>query len=65
MRRANDASADRAGLDAANSAAGLLHQAGVRASSIEITENLPADERVFRIDVPVPLESPRNLLTAM
>jgi 23S rRNA (uracil1939-C5)-methyltransferase len=54
-----------AGLDAADSAADLLHQAGVRASSIEITENLPADERVLRIDVPVPLESPRDLLTAI
>jgi 23S rRNA (uracil1939-C5)-methyltransferase len=54
-----------AGLDAADSAAGLLHQAGVRASSIEITENLPADERVLRIDVPVPLDSPRDLLTAI
>jgi 23S rRNA (uracil1939-C5)-methyltransferase len=53
-----------AGLDAADAAAGMLHQAGIRASSIEISENLNANERVLRIEIPVPSESHREVLTA-
>ena len=54
-----------AGLDAADAAAGILHQAGLRASSIEISENLNADERVLRVETPVPSESDRDVLTAV
>ena len=54
-----------AGLDAADNAASLLLHASARASSIEITENLTANQRILRVEVPSPLASPRELVTAI
>ena len=54
-----------AGLDAADEAARLMHQSSARASSIEITENLTADERILRVEVPVSPTAPRDLVTAI
>lgn len=54
-----------AGLDAVDAAASWLHDAGIRTSSAEISENLKGDERVLRLEVSVPLTASRDALTAL
>lgn len=54
-----------AGLDAADAAIASLHDAGIRTSSLEITENLKADARVLRIEIPGAVPAARDALTAL
>ncbi len=54
-----------AGLDAADAAIASLHDAGIRTSSLEITENLKADARVLRIEIPGAVPAARDALTAV
>ena len=54
-----------AGLDAADAAIVSLHDAGIRTSSLEISENLKADARVLRIEIPGAVPAARDALTAL